>query len=145
MASASATIGGILAVIISVTACSSSLPVEPAVGAQSQFCIELGSILPVSLDNALLRSTRPDSPSTAAWGDPAIVMRCGVPTPSSYSPASQIITVDKLDWYPEELEFGVRFTTLTTPELIEISIPSTYESSAEILTQLGVILGSNNS
>lgn len=125
-----------LFIFAGVSACSSSLDVEPANGADSPFCTEFGSILPVSLGGALLRDTRPRSPGTKAWGDPAIVLRCGVAMPNAYSAASQLLTVNDVNWYPEELEAGVRFTSMETIELVEVSIPIAYETTADILTGL---------
>jgi len=125
-----------LFIFAGVSACSSSLDVEPANGADSPFCTEFGSILPVSLGGALLRDTRPRSPGTKAWGDPAIVLRCGVAVPNSYSAASQLLSVNDVNWYPEELEAGVRFTSMETIELVEVSIPIAYETTADILTEL---------
>lgn len=125
-----------ITLLAGLTACSSSLQVEPAVGAASQFCIELGAVLPVSVGGALLRGTDPESPGTKAWGDPAIVLRCGVAEPTSFSATSQLLSVNQLSWYPEELQAGVRFTTLETTELVEVSIPSIYQSPADILTDL---------
>ena len=98
--------------------------------------MELGAILPVTLGGALLRDTNPDSPSTKAWGDPAIVLRCGVAKPESYSKASQLLAVNNVNWYPEELQAGVRFTSMETIEFVEVSIPSDYNTTAEILTDL---------
>lgn len=125
-----------------ITACGSSLRVEPGEGAGSHVCVELGRVLPVSIEGALLRSTHPDSPGTKAWGDPAIVMRCGVAEPMTYSATSQLLVVNGVSWYPEELQAGVRFTSLQTPELVEVSIPDAYQSTADILTQLSSDLGS---
>jgi len=125
-----------LFIFAGVSACSSSLDVEPANGADSPFCTEFGSILPVSLGGALLRDTRPRSPGTKAWGDPAIVLRCGVAVPNAYSAASQLLSVNDVNWYPEELEAGVRFTSMETIELVEVSIPIAYETTADILTEL---------
>ena len=83
-----------------------------------------------------MRDTSPNSPGTKAWGDPAIVLRCGVAIPNSYSAASQLLTVNDVNWYPEELEAGVRFTSMETIELVEVSIPMAYETTADILTEL---------
>ena len=131
-----------LCIFAGASACSSSLDVEPADGTGTQFCTELGAILPVSLGGTLLRDTRPSSPGTKAWGDPAIVLRCGVAPPKSYSAASQLLTVNDVNWYPEELEAGVRFTSMETSELVEVSIPMAYESTADILTELSSAISS---
>ncbi len=127
---------------MSASACSSSLNVDPAQGSESQFCADLGSILPVSLGGALLRDTKPDSIGTKAWGDPAIVLRCGVAIPEAFSTASQLLTVNNINWYPEELQAGVRFTSMETIEFVEVSIPSDYDVTAEILTELSLAISS---
>ena len=124
------------------SACSSSLEVEPAQGSENQFCADLGAILPVTLGGALLRDTNPDSPGTKAWGDPAIVLRCGVALPEAFSTASQLLTVNNVNWYPEELQAGARFTSMETSEFVEVSIPSDYDSTAEILTELSLVISS---
>lgn len=127
---------------MSTSACSSSLNVDPAQGSENQFCAELGAILPVSLGGALLRDTNPDSPGTKAWGDPAIVLRCGVAVPKAFSTASQLLTVNDVNWYPEELQAGARFTSMETIEFVEVSIPSDYDTTAEILTELSAAISS---
>ena len=124
------------------SACSSSLDVDPAQGSENKFCADLGAILPVSLGGALLRDTNPDSPGTQAWGDPAIVLRCGVAAPEAFSTASQLLAVNNVSWYPEELQAGVRFTSMETSEFVEVSIPSDYDSTAEILTELSSVISS---
>jgi hypothetical protein len=127
---------------VSTSACSSSLDVDPALGSENKFCADLGAILPVSLGGALLRDTNPDSPGTKAWGDPAIVLRCGVPAPEAFSTASQLLTVNNVNWYPEELQAGVRFTSMETSEFVEVSIPSDYDATAEIITELSSAISS---
>ena len=81
-------------------------------------------------------------PGTKAWGNPAIVARCGVAEPAAYSATSQLLEVDGVTWYPEELQAGVRFTSLQTPELVEVSIPNAYELTADILTELSLDISS---
>ncbi len=87
-----------------------------------------------------MRDTKPDSIGTKAWGDPAIVLRCGVAIPEAFSTASQLLTVNNVNWYPEELQAGVRFTSMETIEYVEVSIPSDYGVTAEILTELSLAI-----
>ena len=124
------------------SACSSSLDVDPAQGSENKFCADLGAVLPVSLGGALLRDTNPDSPGTKAWGDPAIVLRCGVESPEAFSAASQLLTVNGVNWYPEELQAGVRFTSMETRDFVEVSIPGEYDTTADMLTELSSAISS---
>ena len=89
-----------------------------------------------------MRDTKPDSIGTKAWGDPAIVLRCGVAIPEAFSTASQLLTVNNVNWYPEELQAGVRFTSMETIEFVEVSIPGDYDATAEILTELSLAISS---
>jgi hypothetical protein len=54
----------------------------------------------------------------------------------SLQPTSQLISVNGVDWLPEELTQGQRFTTINTTEFVEVDIPSNYESSSGILVDL---------
>lgn len=53
-------------------------------------CAQVISALPLTLDGQALRLTvsKPASPSIVAWGDPAIVLRCGVARPATLKPGS---------------------------------------------------------
>jgi len=70
------------------------------------------------------------------------VLRCGVKAPEAYSQTSQLLTVNNVNWYPEELQAGVRFTSIETSEFVEVSLPSEYDSTAEILTELSSAISS---
>jgi hypothetical protein len=70
------------------------------------------------------------------------VLRCGVAMPEAFSTASQLLAVNNVSWYPEELQAGVRFTSMETIELVEVSIPSDYNTAAEILTELSSTISS---
>jgi len=62
--------------------------------------------------------------------------------PEAFSTASQLLAVNNVSWYPEELQAGVRFTSMETIELVEVSIPSDYNTAAEILTELSSTISS---
>jgi hypothetical protein len=42
------------------------------------FCAHLDAVLPSRVDDRRMVKTVPPSPNAAAWGDPAVVLRCGV-------------------------------------------------------------------
>ncbi|CAB4851680.1 unannotated protein [freshwater metagenome] len=110
-----------------VTGCSSGLSVpipqpEPT-GVAAYTCAALLGRLP---DEVLHHNTTPTNPLssfTSAWGDPAIVLRCGVSTPQALKPTSELITVDGIDWLPEKLTHGYRFTTVGRVLNVEVSVP----------------------
>lgn len=83
-----------------------------------------------------LRETGPESSLTAAWGDPAIVVRCGVPRPAALEPTSQLTSVNGVDWFAEELTGGYLFTTYGRQTYVEVSVPADYAPEIAPVTEL---------
>ena len=73
----------------------------PASSVTPAACAALAAELPKRLAGQDRRTTEPDSPSTAAWGDPPISLRCGVDRPAAYQPTSELVAIDTIDWLPE--------------------------------------------
>lgn len=61
-------------------------------GTQAANCTKVLQQLPVSLDglNPRIVHTTPDTPFVVAWGDPAIVLSCGVDRPKALVPGSGV-------------------------------------------------------
>lgn len=122
------------------SACSSQLSVTPPPqpGADvAAVCASLQHTLPTTVAGQSARETTPTSALTAAWGDPPIVLRCGVPAPAGLTPTSQVTSVNGVDWYPEQLTAGYRFTATGRTAYVEVTVPSQYASQAGGLTQIG--------
>jgi hypothetical protein len=64
------------------------------------------------------------------------VLRCGVPTPAALAPTSQLLTVDGVDWLPEQLTHGYLFTTVGRSVNVEVSVPDAYSPEAGALADL---------
>ena len=94
------------------------------------------ALLPGSLAAEARISTMPDPTLTAAWGAPAIVWRCGVAAPQSYNRTSQLVTVDGVEWYPEQLSAGTRFTAVAAEPMTELTVPARYANAAGVLAEL---------
>jgi hypothetical protein len=103
-------------------------------------CARLIAALPDSLDGHERRETRPRPDATAAWGDPPIVLRCGVGVPAAYRPTSQLFTVNGVDWFSEELSAGYLFTTIGRRPGVELSVPDDYRPEINPLADLSVVL-----
>jgi hypothetical protein len=96
--------------------------------------------LPSTLRGEPSRTTEPDSPLTAAWGDPAITVRCGVPDPAALTPTSQLISIDGVDWLPEPLDDGYRFTSYGRVTNVEVTVPDAYTPEADPVTVLSPLV-----
>jgi hypothetical protein len=104
-------------------------------------CARLAAALPDSLDGHARRKTTPRSVTTAAWGDPPIVMRCGVGVPAAYSPVSEQYVINGVAWLPERLTKGFLFTTVGRVPGVELAVPDHYQPEINPLTDLATVVG----
>ena len=103
-------------------------------------CAKLAAALPATVAGQDRRDTAPDSDLTAAWGDPPIVLRCGVARPTGLTQTAQVTSIDGVDWYPQERTAGYVFTTSGRVAYVELAVPSTYGSQAGGLPDLGAAI-----
>ena len=99
-------------------------------------CRRLADQLPQTVDAAERRAVSPDSPYVAAWGEPPIVLRCGVAKPAALQPTSELVTVNGVDWLPEPQEDGYRFTTTGRKAYVEVWVPDDYAPEVNPLVDL---------
>jgi hypothetical protein len=91
---------------------------------QVNACTAFTSALPDELSTVgPRREVDPESPLTAAYGDPPVGIRCGIPTPAALAPTSELVTVDGVDWFPEQLTGGWIMTTVGLRSEVEITVP----------------------
>jgi hypothetical protein len=99
-------------------------------------CETLAASLPDTVQDGERRETSPESDLTAAWGDPAVVLRCGVSSPAAYEPTAELVEVNGVEWFPEELERGYRFTTFGRSAFVEVTVPDRYRPEVNALVDL---------
>ena len=88
-------------------------------------CAAFTAALPAELSTAGdRREVTPESDLTAAYGDPPVGVRCGVPEPTALEPTSTLVTVDGIDWLPEELTDGWRLTSIGRIANVEVTVPT---------------------
>lgn len=93
-------------------------------------CARVISALPLTLDGLDLRRTQstPPSSSIVAWGDPAIVLRCGVGRPAALTPAltDQFIAVNSVLFLPERSSKQVVWTIVDRSVYLDLTVPTSY-------------------
>lgn len=112
-------------------------------GATAAACAAVMAALPGVLAGEDAREVTPDTGSTAAWGDPPIVLRCGVPVPAARAPTSLLTTVDGVDWFAEPLTAGVLLTTDGRAVNVEVAVPEDYEPATVIGELAPAVLASD--
>ena len=126
-----------LAVVALLSGCSAAVAVpEPTPDeADRSTCTALVAALPEEVEGGLRRTAEPGV-LTAAWGDPPITLRCGVPTPPALTPSSECLEVDGVGWFAEDGEGGVLFTTVGRAVAVEVGVPADYAPEVEPLVDL---------
>ena len=99
----------------------------PAAG-RGRRCAALARGLPPRLDGQPRRAVNPSSPLTAAWGNPPIVLRCGVPLPAALTPTAELTVVNGVAWFPEPAGAATpaRFTEVGREAYVELTVPARY-------------------
>ncbi|MEU0934574.1 DUF3515 family protein [Embleya sp. NPDC005971] len=117
----------------------------PPPGAATDACRALHDALPAKVMDAEARKTSPKSTLTAAWGNPAIVLRCGVGLPASLrvvdpdkvgSEPRDSVTVNGVIWNFAKYADGVRFTTVYREANVEMTVPKKFAEPAAPLTDI---------
>lgn len=136
---------GVLALTTSCTRSVEVTPPDPGADAPPaevlEACADLATELPDELAGQPSRPTTPESALTAAWGDPAvIIVRCGVPRPETLTASSQLVTVDGVDWFAEELTAGYLFTATGRTAYVEVTVPDDYAPEIGPVTELSPLV-----
>lgn len=92
------------------------------------------------------RSVQPSDALGAAWGDPAIVLRCGVPKPPALTASSSCFLADGVGWFATQdghPDDGLQpvtgelvFTTVGRTPYVELSVPPDYQPASDALVDL---------
>ncbi|MHA6763060.1 DUF3515 family protein [Streptacidiphilus sp. PAMC 29251] len=132
-------------------ACSGSDSVKVAApattGAAARQCAALQAALPGTLQGQKIRGTTPKSTNTAAWGSPAITLRCGVgmagvldPHSPAYDPDDTRHDAEEVNgvcWASEKTDGGgFRFTTIRQHTYVEVNVPGAYAGQQSPLGSL---------
>jgi hypothetical protein len=107
-------------------------PPDAAVAA----CTALARELPQEVADQPRRRTMPQSPFTAAWGDPAISLRCGVALPASYLGTAVCISIDGVDWLPGADGVSGPYTAVGRAAFVAVDVPPTGYDPAQAVVAL---------
>ena len=86
--------------------------------------------LPLELSGEASRRVQSDSPFAYAWGDPPIVLVCGVDRPAGYVAGVSAIQINGVQWYVDTDDPDTTvWTTVDRPVYVQISLPSSVDSA----------------
>ena len=97
-------------------------------------CAALLEALPAEIDPGVERRTLADAPPRlAAWGDPPVILECGVPLPDRQE---EQVSVNGLAWTVRDSGAGFRWTTRELTVAVAVEIPDAYDNPAELVNPL---------
>ncbi len=132
-------------VILSLAGCGSGsgaveVTAPSPTGKAKDQCAALIEDLPVTVLGEKARDVTPADRSAAAWGDPPIVLRCGVQRPSALVATSACFEVNGVGWLAtqngrevagdEPVKGTMTFTTIGRAAYVEVSVPDVEGHSA---------------
>jgi hypothetical protein len=99
-------------------------------------CADLVEALPETVSDAVRRQVSPPSPGVAAWGQPPVLLRCGVPAATGADPTTAVLEVDGVGWLPVPGTGGTFFSTVDRVAVVEVAVPDDYAPEADVLADL---------
>ena len=99
-------------------------PPPPLPAAAARSCQELVSALPTDLGDLPARPVDSSSPYVAAWGEPAVTLRCGVPRPPSFIATADVQQINGVAWFAERRGGTTAWTVVDRPVYVEVLAPA---------------------
>jgi len=104
--------------------CSSAVEVSVPAQAGSAACLAVAKRWPATVGGRQPVATTSNSPAVRAWGDPAVIARCGL---APIGPSTDdCVRVSGIDWVAKRLSDGASFTTYGRSPAIEVLVPAAY-------------------
>jgi hypothetical protein len=101
----------------------------------SPACEPVLAAAPIRVLGELQRETTPADTAALAWGEPPIVLVCGVEI--DVPADAQIIEVDQVAWVAQSNDAGTVFTTFEAEPAIQVRVPAAYRPEVQALADLG--------
>ena len=93
-------------------------------------CPVLIGQLPLEVAGETSRQVDSDTPFAYAWGDPPVVLVCGVAPPAGYAPDSGTLAISGVEWFVDDTDPAVYvWTTVDRLVPVEVRVPSDYDSA----------------
>ena len=120
-------------------ACGSAPAVQvPVPTGPGSGCARLHPELPSRLDGRDAREVSPASRRTAAWGRPAVVLRCGVPRPAGLTATSELVEVNGVDWFLAERPSAYVFTATGRGTYLQVRVPASVDRASATAPLVGL-------
>lgn len=107
-------------------------------GASTPACTSFMAALPATLAGERRRQLDEAQPGVAGWGDPAVLVRCGLPNPASFSCSARLSVVNQVAWFQLDSTDGTTFVAMDRAVRVAVTLPTGVGVSA--LQEVSVVL-----
>jgi hypothetical protein len=108
-----------------------SVPTPPVTAEATRSCPALLQALPTRLVDEPARRVRSVSPYVRAWGDPAVVLVCGVQRPARFTVGAALIQIDGVQWFVDTSDPNtVVWTAVDRPVYVQVRVPASTDSAS---------------
>jgi Protein of unknown function (DUF3515) len=117
------------------------LPVDvpPVTPEADQFCRPFMEQLPLELAGEPSRPVDSDSPYAYAWGEPPVVLVCGVERPAALEPTSPLIQINGVNWLVDTSDPDrIVWTAVDRPVYVQVTVSADTDSAP--VTALGQVV-----
>jgi len=102
-------------------------PVPPEATAP---CEAVMRALPLELAREQSRPVDSDSPFVYAWGEPPVVLVCGVDRPAGWVTSASAIQINGVQWFVDTSDADTTtWTTVDRPVYVEVRLPADVDSA----------------
>ncbi len=108
------------------------LPVEvpPVTPEADASCPAVMSALPLDLLGEPSRQVQSDSPFAYAWGEPPVILVCGVDRPAGFTVGVSAIQINGVQWYVDTTDPEVTvWTTVDRTVYVQVTVPASVDSA----------------
>jgi hypothetical protein len=108
-----------------------TIPTLRLTPADQAVCQQVTDALPDSVADQGRRATQPAEALGGAWGDPAIVLQCGVEVPDDFTRTASCQQADGVGWFvpPSQVDDASADVVMSTAgyrPVLQVSVPATY-------------------
>jgi len=118
------------------------VPVAPVAqpGADTAACRAFMLALPADLGTFRGRAVDGGGPGVAAWGDPPVILRCGLETPEDLTCSSSLIQVNKVSWLVLTASGLDQTTYLAVDRSVRIAVTAPDGTSPDAIGQISDVV-----
>jgi hypothetical protein len=104
--------------------------VPPVTPEADEYCPAVMRTLPLELAGEPSRPVDSDSPFAYAWGEPPVVLVCGVDRPAGWVVGASAIQINGVQWHVDTSDPDTTvWTAVDRPVYVEVSLPTGVDSA----------------